>query len=185
MDRFFVVTGGPGSGKSALLAELAVRGLPHMPEGGRAIIRAQLASGGTALPWADRDAFAALMTDHDRQSYGAALAIPGLVLFDRGIPDVIGYRRLCGLACPDDLIAAARTMRYNRDVFIAPPWQAIYENDAERRQDWPEAVATCEAMARTYRSLGYRLVSLPLVPVAQRADFIMEHCSAGAGSGRA
>lgn len=55
---FHIITGGPGSGKSTLIDALAAQGFHHMPEAGRAIIRDQVAIGGTALPWADRIAFA-------------------------------------------------------------------------------------------------------------------------------
>ncbi len=37
VDRLFVVTGGPGSGKSTLIAALAGHGIRSMPEAGRAI----------------------------------------------------------------------------------------------------------------------------------------------------
>lgn len=50
---FHVITGGPGSGKTTLIDMLASQGFHHMPEA-RAIIRDQVAIGGTALPWADR-----------------------------------------------------------------------------------------------------------------------------------
>jgi predicted ATPase len=55
---FYIITGGPGSGKSTLIEALAAEGFHHMPEAGRAIIRDQVAIGGTALPWADRAALA-------------------------------------------------------------------------------------------------------------------------------
>jgi predicted ATPase len=38
-DRFFIVTSGPGSGKSTLIDALAARGISSMPEAGRAIIQ--------------------------------------------------------------------------------------------------------------------------------------------------
>ena len=176
MDRFFVITGGPGSGKSTLLAALGDHGIVHMPEGGRQIIRAQQAIGGTALPWADRDAFATAMLDHDKAIYRQALTHDGPVLFDRGIPDIIGYRALCGLSCPPDLVRAAAELRYNRTVFIAPPWREIYANDTERKQDWAEAVATHDAMVLAYEALGYDLVPLPLGLVAERAAFVLHRC---------
>ena len=69
--RFFIVTGGPGSGKSTLLAALAARGVPHMAEGGRAIIQDQVAIGGSVLPWADRMLFAELMLGWDLRSWRA------------------------------------------------------------------------------------------------------------------
>lgn len=59
-DHMFVVTGGPGSGKSSLIDAMARRGFRTMPEAGRAIIRDQVGIGGSALPWADRALFAEL-----------------------------------------------------------------------------------------------------------------------------
>jgi|TARA_B100001059_G_scaffold133292_2_gene133489 predicted ATPase len=45
MTNRFVLSGGPGGGKSALLAALAERGYPVVPESARAIIRSRLQSG--------------------------------------------------------------------------------------------------------------------------------------------
>ncbi|MDM7143514.1 AAA family ATPase, partial [Klebsiella pneumoniae] len=53
-----IITGGPGSGKSTLLNSLRAKGYPTAAEAGRAIIRNQVAIGGNALPWMDREAFA-------------------------------------------------------------------------------------------------------------------------------
>lgn len=172
MDRFFVITGGPGSGKSTLLAALAEQGLPYMPEAGRAVIRDEVAAGGTALPWGDRDAFADRMLHHDLNSYDEARTKDGVLLFDRGIPDIIGYRILCGLGIPGDLSRAVESNRYNRHVFIAPPWADIYTKDAERKQDWDEAVATHDVMARVYKELGYTLVPIPLASPDERTAFV-------------
>ena len=53
-DHFFVVTGGPGAGKTTLIEELARRGFLPVPESGRAIIRKEIQTGVNALSWADR-----------------------------------------------------------------------------------------------------------------------------------
>ncbi|MET0248504.1 MAG: AAA family ATPase [Sphingobium sp.] len=97
---FHIVTGGPGSGKSTLIAALAEQGFKIMPEAGRAIIRDQVAIGGSALPWADREAFAALMMGWGLRSWHEAHDLSSPVIFDRGMPDVIGYLRLCDLPVP-------------------------------------------------------------------------------------
>jgi predicted ATPase len=180
IERFVVVTGGPGSGKTSLISALAAEGLRAMPEAGRAIIQDQVAIDGNALPWADRAAFAELMLAWDLRSYREARGLDGLVLFDRGIPDVIGYLQLCGLTVPEPTRKAAALRRYRAQVFIAPPWPAIYAGDAERKQSLEEAQATHEAMLRVYASLGYELVSLPLLPVAERAAFMLRELGQGA-----
>lgn len=177
-DDLFVITGGPGSGKSSLIDALAAQGIATMPEAGRAIIRDQLAIGGDALPWGDRAAFAAQMLDWELRSHQAARALASPVVLDRGIPDVIGYLRLCGLPVPGHAERAAAAFRYNRTVFIAPHWPEIYAQDAERKQDEAEAAATHDMMARVYAELGYDLVPLPLANMAERARFVMERVGA-------
>ena len=179
-DRFHIVTGGPGSGKSSVIEALAAEGYRHMPEAGRAIIQDQVDIGGTALPWADREAFAALMLAWEMRSYREAADLAGPVVFDRGLPDVIGYLRLCGLPVPDCVMRAAELRRYNQQVFIAPPWPEIFTQDRERKQDLAEAEATYHAMVRTYLDLGYDLIPLPLASVAERAAFIRSHIGKGA-----
>lgn len=174
IDRLFVVTGGPGSGKSTLLAALAARGFTTMLEGGRAIIQDQVAIGGPALPWADRSAFAELMLGWDMRSYREALEMSGPVFFDRAVPDVPSYLRLCGLPFPSHVVKAAETYRYHRRVFTLPPWEEIFEQDAERRQDFAEARATYDALVEVYASLGYELVVLPLVSPKERAQLVVE-----------
>ena len=112
------------------------------------------------------------MLSRELHSYRASAASSGPVLFDRGIPDVIGYLRLEGLPVPPHLLRAAESFRYNARVFLAPHWPEIYRNDAERRQDPETARRTCEAMVAAYADCGYRIVELPCAPVEVRAEFI-------------
>lgn len=174
ISRFHIITGGPCSGKSSLNEALAAGGLATMPEAGRAIIRQQVAIGGTALPWQDRLAFAELMLAWEIRSHEEAHQRSGHVIFDRGVPDVIGYLELSGLPVPAHMEAAAKQFTYHAQVFIAPPWPEIYRQDAERQQDLAEAEATYHALASAYTRLGYRLIELPRVPVAARARFILD-----------
>ncbi|RXV74002.1 ATPase [Burkholderia stabilis] len=172
--RFFVVTGGPGSGKSTLLDALERVGFARSQEAGRGVIRDQMAVDGHALPWRDPAAFAELMLSWEMRSYHLARHARGPVFFDRGVPDVVGYLRLTGLAVPAHAEAAARRFRYHRRVFIAPPWPEIYAQDTERRQDFAEAVRTYDAMVECYTSYGYRLIELPCVNVKARVRFVMD-----------
>lgn len=173
LERFIVVTGGPGSGKTTLIDALRAQGPVAMPEAGRAIIRDQTATGGRALPWADRALFAELMLGWEMRSYREAEALAGPVLFDRGVPDVIGYLMLCGLPVPHHVVRAAEVFRYRREVFIAPPWPEIFTQDAERRQSAEEAEATFHALEEAYLGCGYALVALPRAPVSERVRFVL------------
>lgn len=172
-ERFFIVTGGPGSGKSSLVSELEKRGYAGSTEAGRGIIQDQIATGGRGLPWDDRLLFAELMLAWEMRSYHAAELTEGPVFFDRGVPDVIGYLRLCQLPIPEYMKTAEKLFRYNQTVFIAPPWQEIFRQDAERKQDFEEAVRTYEALMKTYQEQKYSLVELPRVSLDQRAEFVL------------
>jgi predicted ATPase len=169
-----VLTGGPGSGKSSLIERLRGEGYPTSPEAGRAIIRDQVAIGGHALPWSDPMAYAELMLSWDMRAHRLARASPKVVFFDRGVPDVIGYLRLLGLAVPVHMERAAEVFRYHRRVLIAPPWPEIHRKDEERRQDPDEAERTYAVMQETYTGLGYDLVELPRAPVEERLRFVVE-----------
>lgn len=178
-EALYIVTGGPGAGKSTLVEALAAQGIACMPESGRAVIRDQLAAGGDALPWADRARFAEQMVARDLQSWRAARASRGPVVFDRGIPDILGYLTLVGLPASDALRRAVGDCRYRSPVFLAPHWPAIFHQDEERRQDAAEAEATCRVMAEVYTALGYTVVTLPCASVAERIAFVCETIGEG------
>ncbi|MGZ9809296.1 AAA family ATPase [Pseudoroseicyclus sp. H15] len=171
-EHFFVVTGGPSAGKTSLITELARRGFHTIPESGRAIIREEVASDGDALPWADRTAYAERMLERDLRAHRAAEALSGPVIFDRGIPDILGYLTLCELPVPPGVSAAARASSYNRRVFLAPYWEEIFTKDDERKQSRAEAQSTCAVMRETYVALGYELIELPRTDIATRAHFV-------------
>jgi predicted ATPase len=173
VNRLFVITGGPGSGKSTLVDALAGHGIRSMPEAGRAIIQDQVAIGGQALPWLDRSAFAQLMLTWEMRSYRDALGVDGPVIFDRGVPDVAGYLRLSKLPVPAHLERAMQMFRYHWRVFVAPPWREIFAQDAERKQSFPEAEATYKTVTGIYSGLGYELIALPLSSVEERVRAVL------------
>lgn len=174
-DDLFVITGGPGSGKTTLIEALERAGYARSFEAGRGVIQDQVAIGGPALPWRDRSLFAEIMLGWELRSYRMAFQQQGPVFFDRGVPDVMGYLRLCGLVVPPHVRRAAETCRYSRHVFVTPPWREIFRQDSERRQDFGEAERTFEAMVAVYAELGYELVMVPCTPPDRRMRFVIEH----------
>ena len=59
MDRFVVISGCSGGGKSTLLAELSGRGHGVVEEPGRRVVVVEeMSREGSALPWVDMAAFA-------------------------------------------------------------------------------------------------------------------------------
>jgi len=180
-ERFFILTGGPGSGKSSLVEALHQRGYARSIEAGRGVIQDQVAIGGCALPWSDPTLFAELMLSWEMRSYHLAQQSTGLVFFDRGVPDVLGYLRLMKLPVPAHVRKAADVFLYNRNVFVAPPWLDIFQQDRERKQDFSEAVRTYDALVETYTSLHYELVEIPRASVEERVRFVLGDIGIGPG----
>jgi predicted ATPase len=172
MERFVVISGCSGGGKSTLLAELARRGYAVVEEPGRRIVAAELETGGRALPWIDGIAFGRRAMELSQADRAEAAHKLGWVFFDRGLIDAAAA--LHALKGEPVLDALRSNHRYNRRVFLAPPWPEIYANDAERRHGLAEAVAEYDRLLQVYPSLGYEISILPKIDVAARADFILK-----------
>ena len=170
----YILTGGPGSGKSTLIDVLAAAGYRTREEAGRRIIQDQSRVSGPAVPWRDAGLYAEIMLSWEMRSFHELAGASQPVFFDRGVPDILGYLRLIGRPVPDHLSVAAAELGYNKRVFIFPPWEEIYRTDTERKQDFDEAVRTHETMVETYDALGYDLLSVPTGPVTDRVRFILD-----------
>jgi len=174
-SNLHIITGGPGSGKTSLIDALRSRGYSCPPEAGRGVIQHQVHIEGRALPWNDPLLFAELMLSWDMRSYDAAGECAGPVFFDRGVPDVLGYLRLVGIAARQHVHNAALAFRYSPKVFVTPPWPDIYRQDRERKQDFDEAVRTYDSLVATYAELKYELVEIPRLPIDERLAFVLDH----------
>jgi predicted ATPase len=168
-DRFIVLSGCSGGGKSSLLNELRERGYSVVAEPGRRIVQAELESGGRALPWLDLGAFARRAMELALSDLNEAAALPRWVFFDRGLVDAAaaleyatGEPTLSGLP-----------YRYHPIVFLARPWPEIFSADPERRHGFVEAVAEFDRLHEAYQRLGYSVILLPKASVQARADFVL------------
>lgn len=171
MENFVTISGCSSGGKSTLLAELRRRGFATIDEPGRRIVAEELKRGGTALPWRDAVAFLRRAIDVSLADRVEADPSARWVFFDRGLIDAAAaLEHLTGEPVIESL---GRIYRYNKRVFLAPPWPEIYTLDQERRHDFAGAVAEYDRLIAVYLALGYDIHVLPKVSVAERADWIL------------
>lgn len=173
----FVISGGPGAGKSTLLNALKAKGFYGSDEISRQLIQEQVALSSHCLPWINLPCFAQLSLQRMILVYEKAPTDSRTAFFDRAIPDIIAYLEVGGQTIDQAFYRAVQQYSYQRQVFMAPPWEAIYINDNERWQTFAEAIVLYEALVDTYQALNFTIVELPKVPVAERVAFVLSKIS--------
>lgn len=175
--KLFVITGGPGAGKTTLPDFLETRGFSVVPESARTIIKNQVHTDGGSVPWKNKFLFARLMFSESLKAYYQASDKQSnrIVFFDRGLPDTLCYMKMENIPVSDADEQTVRETRYNNRVFMLPPWRKIYETDTERKQTWKEAVDTYYRMRETYTELGYEIITVPAGDIGSRYAFVIKH----------
>jgi predicted ATPase len=163
----FVITGAPGSGKSAILDALA-SDVACVAEPAREVLAEERASGGTGTPEQDPALFVRRLLDRSIQMHAAASASDRTTLFDRGVPDCIAYAEQLGVDAGTALAASA-THRYHPRVLILEPWEQIYTTDDERTMSFADTIPFHDAIVRAYERTGYELFPVPRGGVPARA----------------
>ncbi|MEY4953114.1 MAG: hypothetical protein RL299_1538 [Pseudomonadota bacterium] len=169
VPRHAVLTGAPGAGKTTLLDAAAAAGMRTSPEVARELLKTP---GGMALREDDPLGFAEAMLEAHALEFERHANGPGPVVFDRGFPDVVGFLDVSGLAVSKSIDKACRELRYQGPILRAPAWAAIYIQDAERIQNWEQAVVSDEAVTAAWKRYGYAVTELPLAGVEARLEFL-------------
>ncbi|BCH55184.1 AAA family ATPase [Agrobacterium vitis] len=172
MNRFVILSGCSGGGKSTLLSALAAKGYATMEEPGRRIVAEEQAGGGKALPWINLAAFAERANAMALEDRERAASLPGWVFFDRSLIDAATALK-AATGDETQLNALKHHHRYHARVFLTPPWPEIYQQDAERQHDLTAAEEEYQRLRETYPVLGYEVMVLPKVSVVERVEFIL------------
>lgn len=171
----FIVTGGPGSGKTALVEALQNLGYTGFPEIARDLISQGISPPGWSIK-PDSGRFFDLILQQ-RISCHQQITGTEVGFYDRGIPDSVAYFKFQNRKVPRILSEAVDNYRYNPVVFAAPPWEEIFRNDSVRRETYRESVVLYELTIEAYQNAGYRVVSLPLSDLEQRLGFVIGSAS--------
>jgi predicted ATPase len=165
-----VITGGPGAGKTTLLAALRALGYATVEESARAVIVERKRSGLEPRP--SPLAFAHEILRRDAEKHSAYRARQDWVFFDRCALEAVAMVHAVSALPAAELQALRRQFAVDR-VFVLPPWQAIYVQDAERDQSFAEAVAVHGRVMACYRESGYTPIEVPCTAVEERAAMVL------------
>jgi predicted ATPase len=159
----YIITGGPGFGKTSLLNELEGRGFNVCPEEARALL-----NGVSMLP----TNFEQIIANHRLRFLHSA--DPDKVAFaDRGLPDQIAYSWYKNKQPSSFIEELVSSNKYAPIVFMTPPWENIYTKDEIRKENFKEACQIHNHIIQAYLKYGYQIIDLPFSSPADRAEFIL------------
>ena len=127
------------------------------------------------MPWIDLAAFARRAMEVASDDRRAVTGVAEWVFFDRGIIDAaVALEYATGKPAANSLKGYPR---FNRTVFMTPPWPEIYDTDDERQLDLDDGVDEYNRLIDAYDRLGYEIAVLPKTSVPRRADQVLEMLS--------
>jgi predicted ATPase len=170
-NNFYIITGGPGGGKTSLLENLGANGFKYVSETGRQIIKERLLKGLSPRP--ESNVFAQQMFAKDLDNYISNSNNRSVIFFDRSFIDSAFLIFQGDKKYHTGIKEILKIKRYNSKVFIAPPWKEIYCTDNERDQTFEEAIIIYERLYKWYEINGYDLIIIPKDSIENRAEFVL------------
>lgn len=170
--NWYVVTGGPGSGKTTTINLLKARGYKTTIEHARHYIDTQLVRGRTVEEIRRNQAAFQLNVLHMQMEQEASLSPDEVVFLDRAIPDALAYYRFLHLPEDEQLREALKNVSYKK-VFVLECLPLV--NDYARREDEAAQKSIQELLIGVYSSLHFPLVRVPVLSPEERVNFILNH----------
>jgi len=165
----FVITGGPGSGKTTIIDELKGMGFVVLTESAREITEKEQASGGNAVPWGDWKALQLKILELQLRK---ERAVKGTAFLDRGLMDGLAYYFINDVKPLKGLLDACRNANYSKVFFLE--MLPDFVDDAVRREDRETALKLSGLVLKAYRKFGYEPVRVPVLPPEERTRFVLE-----------
>ena len=166
----FVITGGPGAGKSTVIKLLSDKGYKTVSEIARKVIKSNLKKKNNALPWKDWLGFQREVCDKQLR-IEEKLPKNKIVFLDRGYLDGLAYLKLHGEKPFDKLLSIRPDYA---KVFLLEPL-GDFKTDECRKEDKKTALKLHNLIKKAYS--GYEIVKVPNVSPEERVDLILKNLS--------
>lgn len=170
--NWYVITGGPSSGKTTTVTLLKERGYITTMEHARHYIDTQRLKGKTIEEVRNNQREFQLGVLDMQIEQENEIAPDVLVFLDRAIPDALAYYRFLKLEVNEKLTEALNTVSYKK-VFILDCLPLI--NDYARNENVEAQKKIHALITEVYESLPFPVVKVPVLPPEERVDFILKN----------
>lgn len=166
--NWIVITGAPSAGKSSVLRYLAELGYTTTPEVARVCVESQDKA---VTDIRSNEALFQRMVTKKKLELEASLNKGEQVFLDRGMPDSVTYYRVAGLD-PNEAVNDCLRFRYKK-IFLFE--RLVLHDDGVRNEDDETSEFIQKWLEADYYSLGYEVVSVPIMSIKLRAEFILNN----------
>lgn len=174
-QRRYIITGGPGSGKTSIINELAKRGYLIVPEAATDVIEEGLQQNIQA-PWMADDyhiKVSALMAKRQEEVRNSKKTV---AFFDRGHLDGITYILLQRRKLPQEVVdyvqATIDENFFDKKVFFIENLE-FCEQAPHRDENLEEALEKSRHLKQNYQALGYEVINIPPGTIEHRSEWII------------
>lgn len=170
--NWYVITGGPGSGKTTTVNLLKERGYITTFEHARHYLDTQRLKGKT-IDEVRKNQREFQLGVLDMQIEQENQISPDVLVFlDRAIPDALAYYRFLNLPEDEKLTEALRTVSYKK-IFILDCLPLV--KDYARTEDAAAQKKIHALLMEVYESLGFPIIQVPVLQQEERVDFILKN----------
>lgn len=169
---WYVITGGPCTGKTTVIELLAGRGYATIIEQARHYIDMQKIKGRTIDEIkANKEKFQLEVLNLQIKAE-SALDVNKIAFLDRALPDAMAYYEFLGLKYDDRLIKMCNTFCYQK-VFVLDRLPLI--NDYARLEDEDQQIRIHHIIIDVYKRFPCPVKFVPVLLPEERVDFILQN----------
>lgn len=173
----YILTGGPGAGKTSIIKFLAEQGYYIVPEAATEIIEEALKKG-IEKPWKSDDYHIKMYQLISKRQAEVQKSTAPLVFFDRGHLDGLSYillqKRTLYQCILDHIQTSIEAHYFNKKVFFIDSLGFVIHGPA-RTEDLQESLLKADCLERNYKVMGYEIIHIPPGTVEERAQLILDH----------
>lgn len=179
----FILTGGPGVGKTSIISRLRELGYGVVDEAATTIIQEQLAEGVNS-PWLSKDFEDKVVALQEKRRIEEVAQNITFIFFDRGPVDPLVYQLREDSKPTKAVVRAVQKVideqLYNKIVFFVDNL-GFCEQTETRAETNLESMAIGNDLERGYKALGFKVIHIPNFPhlekeqaIQARAELILQ-----------